>query len=338
MESSLKKAKYQVAKRLTIGLMIDNVDDDYQRTIWAGVEQAAAEADVNVACFLGGDLNPADESTYLHNNIFKLISSESLDGLIVVSTCLATYIGNEKLREYCRPFESLPMVSLGFRLEGISSILAENQLGIKSIMDHLIEDHGYTKFLFIGGPSTNSDTVERQRLFIESLKAHGIEIKPELITCANFHPHEAYRVIENTLDRKLEFEAVVSANDEMAIGALAALRDRNILVPDQVAITGFDDIMSARYLVLPLTTVRQPTFEMSKMAMEMILQKIKKQKTKDLEFFKTRVVIRRSCGCLSHEAVKASVSGIKPKKCCFEADSPRFRKAVFEEIRAINTK
>lgn len=154
-----------------------------------------------------------------------------------------------------------------------------------------------------------------------------------MITRADFRAEKAYKIIENALDRKLEFEAIVSANDEMAIAAMKALRDRNIMIPDQIAITGFDDIMSARYLVLPLTTVRQPTYEISKRAMEILLQKINKKQIKDVEYFKTRVIIRRSCGCLSAETVKAGRSGLKTTRGCFEADYDKIQTTVFQEMK-----
>ncbi|MBN1799534.1 MAG: diguanylate cyclase [Spirochaetales bacterium] len=333
MGSSGKKILHKSSNRLTVGFIIDDLDDDYQRTIWAGVERAAKEADVNVACFLGSDINPADELTYLRNNIFKLISPESLDGLIVVSTVLATHIGNEKLREFCRRFEPLPMVSLGFLLEGITTVLVENQLGFKSIMDHLIEDHGYRKFLYIGGTLTNADSAARKKIFIESLQTHGIAINQDLITRADFQSDKAYRIITDALDKKLEFEAVVSANDEMAIAAMKALRDRDIILPDQVAITGFDDITSARYLILPLTTVRQPIFEISKRALELLLKKINKKPVKQVEHFKTKVIIRRSCGCLSAQTVKAGGLDVKPSEGCWADDFQKIRTTVFQELK-----
>jgi DNA-binding LacI/PurR family transcriptional regulator/signal transduction histidine kinase/CheY-like chemotaxis protein len=318
--------------RLTIGVMIDNVDDDFQRAIWAGVEEAAKTADVNVVNFLGGDLDPADESTHLRSNIFKLISPLSLDGLVVASTVMATHIGNERLKEYCQRFEPLPMVSLGFRLEGIASVLVDNQFGLQSIMDHLINDHGYRKFLYIGGTLTNADSVERRRIFVETLAAHDIPLDPDLMTRADFRPLKAYEVVREALEKRREFEVIVCANDEMAIAAMKALQERNILVPNQVAVTGFDDIIKSRYLVVPLTTVRQPIFEISKRAAELLLSKIRKEQTQDLVFFSTELMIRRSCGCFSQEAIRAGISEKKSVDRSFEVAFASIKKAVFREM------
>ncbi len=322
--------------RLTIGLLLDNVDDDYQRIIWAGVEQTAKEADVNVVCFLSGDFKPEDKSARLHNEIFKLISPFSLNGLIVASTVLATFIGNERLSEYCKRFQPLPMVSIGFQLQGITNVQAENQLGFRSIMNHLIEDHGYRKFLYIGGPKTNQDAAERQRIFESALQAHNIMPDPALITQADFYTDAAYRIVLDALNKKREFEAVVSANDGMAIAAMKALRDRNIIIPDQVAVTGFDDIRSARHLFLPLTTVRQPTFEMSKRAAEILLQKIRGEPVPDLELFKTKVIIRRSCGCLSHETGRVAPSGKDTPKNASKPGFDSIKTSLLHELNEHN--
>lgn len=318
--------------RPTIGLMIDDLDGDYQLTIWAGVEEAAKEADVNVICFLGGEVESTYETRHLYNSIYNLISPESLDGLIVVSTVLATYIGNERLREYCKRFEPLPMVSLGFRLKGMNSIIVDNQFGLKAIMNHLIEDHGYRKFLFLAGTANNADAAERKRIFIDSLKAHHIPVNKDLIKQGEFRPGPAYKIINELLDQKYEFEAIVAANDEMAHGAMKALLDRNIILPEHAAITGFDDIKSSRFMVLPLTTVRQPTFEMSKKAMELLLKKIRKEKIPELEMFKTEVVIRCSCGCFSNEAIQAGITEEKSTENITKKDFTKIKETILKEI------
>ncbi|HEY1406912.1 MAG TPA: substrate-binding domain-containing protein, partial [Spirochaetota bacterium] len=194
--------------RRTIGLMMDDVDGEYQRTIWVGVEEAAREADVDVVCFLGGDINPAIEANRYKNAVFNLISPDHLDGLIIVSTVLATYIGNENLREYCSRYSPLPMVSLGFLLSGICSVLVDSQDGIRQIICHLIDEHKRSKFVFLSGTSNNADSVERQRLFVDTLTSRNIPINPEFIISGNFHTEQGYEIISGLLDRGCDFDAV----------------------------------------------------------------------------------------------------------------------------------
>src|SRR5512141_2356869 len=111
-----RAARTGFSARTTIGVMIDNVDEDFQRAIWSGLESAAKEAGVNVVNFLGGDLNPGDPATIRRNKVYDLMTPASVHGLIVASTVMATFVGNEALDEHCRRYRPLPIVSLGFTL------------------------------------------------------------------------------------------------------------------------------------------------------------------------------------------------------------------------------
>jgi DNA-binding LacI/PurR family transcriptional regulator/signal transduction histidine kinase len=289
--------------RPIVGVLIDNVDDDYQRAIWAGLESAAREADASVVTMVGGDLDPSDEVTRRRNAIFGLLSPASVDGLVVVSTVAATLIGIPRLEEHCRRYRPLPMVSLGFRLESMPSIVCENQLGLREVIEHLVDRHGRRRLLFLGGPPTNADAVERERIFRETLEGRGLPIDPRLVLRGDFRADRAYAALRGALAEGLAFDAVVAANDAMAIATMTALEEAGVRLPDAVSVTGFDDVLGAQRLTLPLTTVRQPTFEVSRRAMQILLGMLRGETPAPLERQPTQVVIRRSCGCFS-EAVR----------------------------------
>jgi sigma-B regulation protein RsbU (phosphoserine phosphatase) len=300
--------------RTTIGVMIDNVDEDFQRAIWAGLESAAKEAGVNVVNFLGGDLNPNDPALDKRNAIYGLVTPASVQGLVIASTVMATYLGNERLDAHCRRFRPLPMVSLGFQLGSMPSVICDSQLGLKDLIEHLIDRHGRQRFMYLGGTESNADSVERERIFHETLAARGIAADPRLVARANFRPDRAYALVRQAHDQGVPFDAVVAANDEMAIAALDALDDMGIRIPDDVSVTGFDDILSASRLSLPLTTVRQPTFELSRRAMQVLLGMLKGEQPPPAERHPTQVVIRRSCGCFSESVQRAGEGRAKPRR------------------------
>jgi DNA-binding LacI/PurR family transcriptional regulator len=305
------KTRAGFSARTTIGLLIDNVDEDFQRAIWAGVESAAKEAGVNVVNFLGGDLDPAAPAMVPRNAIFELITPASVQGLIIASAVMASYVGNERLDEHCLRYRPIPMVSLGFPLASMPSVLCDSQLGLVDLIEHLIQAHGRQRFMFLGGAPENPDSKERERLFHETLAAHGIPVDPRLICRASFRPDRAYALVRQAHDQGIPFDAVVAANDEMAIAAIDALDDVGIRIPEDVSITGFDDILSASRLSLPLTTVRQPTHELARRAVQLLLAVLKGEQPPPVERHSTQVVIRRSCGCFS-ETVRRAGEG-RPK-------------------------
>jgi PAS domain S-box-containing protein len=117
---------------------------------------------------------------------------------------------------------------------------------------------------------------------------------------------EAVRLLID--ERKVNFDAIAAANDEMALGALTALHERGLLVPDNIRVVGFDDLEEARYASPPLTTVRQPLYEQGRQAAEMLLALIEGEKTPENVTMSTELVIRQSCGC----QVQDGVTGVRP--------------------------
>jgi len=108
-------------------------------------------------------------------------------------------------------------------------------------------------------------------------------------------------------ERKANFEAVVAANDTMALGALQALQSRGIRVPGNVAIVGFDDAEESNYVSPPLTTVRQPLHEQGKRATETLLALIEGKQVPDRVILPTELIVRRSCGCFPQTVLQAAV-------------------------------
>jgi DNA-binding LacI/PurR family transcriptional regulator len=292
--------------RPVIGALIDNVDDDFQRSIWAGLEAAAKEGGASLVSLVGGNLDPGELQMVKRNRIWGLISPKSVDGVVVVSTTLATHLGAAALEEHCRHYAPLPMVSVGFPLASMTSVISEGQLGMRDLLDHLIVRHGRKRLMFIGGTPRNPDTVERERIFRETLKHHGIAIDPRLVRQGDFRPDRVYAAVRQVHGQGLDFDAVVAANDDMAIAAMDACVDAGLRIPEDVSITGFDDIPSAQRQRLPLTTVRQPTVELARRAVQLLLGILKGDPAPEEERHPTQIVIRRSCGCFSETALRAA--------------------------------
>jgi DNA-binding LacI/PurR family transcriptional regulator/signal transduction histidine kinase len=290
-------------RRPTVGVMLDSVDEDYQRAIWAGLEAVAREADVNVVNFLGGDVWTAGARR--RTSIFELMQPERLDGIIVAPCLAAKYLGTERLDEYCARFRPLPIVSFGFPLASMPSVVCEGSEGLRALVEHLHERHGRRRFLFLQGYAQNHDAVERERIFRETLAALGVEVDERLVLRADFRADMARDAVRRTLDQGLGFDAIVAANDEMAIAALECCEDAGISLPESVSVTGFDDVTAARRLALPLSTVRQPTREMAERAMRILLGMMRGERAAPVERFSTEVVLRRSCGCVSEAVLRA---------------------------------
>lgn len=215
------------------------------------------------------------------------------DGLILAGACA------------CRSFvegmaeAGLPIVLLGRKAEGfaLDSIRPDNAGGAERAVAHLAE-HGYERIGLIGGPPGQTHADDREAGYRSALLSHGLPWDPEMIVRGNYEETSGYEAMLALLALSSRPRAVFAANDQMAIGALAAARVFGLRVPEDVALVGFDDIEAARYLLPALTTVRQDIYEQGELAVQLLLSRMADPETPArTRLIPTPLVIRRSCGC-----------------------------------------
>lgn len=300
--------------RPTIGLLIESVSGfgEHQTAIWTGVADAAQERNANLICFAGGRLrySPIDRFETQRNVLYGLVTADNVDGLIVSST-LGSFAPLEEFRRFCDRYHPLPIVTIGAEIAGIPSILMDNDEGMRDLIVHLIEVHGYRRIAFIRGPEDNLDAEARYRTYKEVLTEYGFPLDLDLVAPGNFLAPSGAAAIHLLLDeRKVDFEAVIAANDNMAITALRALQARGMYVPRQVAVVGFDDTEEANALIPALTTVRQPMSKLGERASETLLALLEGEQVPGRVVLSPQLVVRQSCGCLATEVVRARAGEI----------------------------
>ncbi len=179
----------------------------------------------------------------------------------------------------------------------IDSLTIQNCRGAKEMTAHLIA-MGHKRIAIIKGSPRNYDAAERLRGYRMALREAGITIDPLLERAGDFTEAAGYSATLELLALKKRPTAIFAANDSMAIGALSALRESGIAVPDEMAVAGFDDIPLARYMDPPLSSVHVPICELGARAIEILLHGIshKNDHARRRERVETTVVIRRSTG------------------------------------------
>ncbi len=216
-----------------------------------------------------------------------------VDGLVVMARSLSD-------RDLARIARSVPVVVLaaGSAPRRLDFVGADNRGGSRQVTSHLIEQHGYRDIAFIGGPAQSPDSIERFSGFGEALRAAGLSAPDVPDAEGGFTEAGGERAMRAVLAARKRPRAVVLGNDEMAIGALAALRSMRLRVPADIAMTGFDDIASARHVRPPLTTVRQPMRDLGEQAVRVLLDRLADPGApRRSVVFPTELVVRRSCGC-----------------------------------------
>lgn len=180
-------------------------------------------------------------------------------------------------------------------LGSADSVRAENRSTAHALTSHLIE-HGRRSIGFIGDPSDSPDVGERWLGFVDAHRAAGRDAADPVVS--GFRTADGVNAANGLLSPRHRPDAVVCANDEIAMGVLEAARIAQINVPDDLAVTGWDDIPAARHLAPPLTTVRQPMLDLGRRAAELLRDRISTHRSEPRhELLPTELVIRSSCGC-----------------------------------------
>ena len=216
-----------------------------------------------------------------------------VDGLVVMSPDVDAHALVANLAD------STPVVLLNCDVagSGFDSLNIDNFGGAAAMVTHLMS-LGHDRIAFIGGGERNHDAAERLRGYRETLAGAGIGGRPEWERRGDFTESGGHRAAREILGLDPRPTAIFAANDSMAIGALSALREAGVRVPEDVVVVGFDDIPIARYMSPPLTTVHVAINELGERATRMLLQAVegKNQHVKCQETLPTTLVIRRSCG------------------------------------------
>ncbi|PHV71231.1 hypothetical protein CS063_05945 [Sporanaerobium hydrogeniformans] len=284
-----------------IGFFTTGVELEYSHMLIQTVMKVAVEYNVNLISFLGGSLNPdftLDHSKYQYqyNVAFDYAHAENLDGIILVSGVLSSFLTPTEFSHFYSKYSPLPMVSLGTYIKSLPSVYTDNKEAFKTIVSHLIKSHNRKRIAFITGPSSNRDALDRYAGYIDALTENGLNFQPELIHIGDFTPQSAIDAVEVFLDKRhLDIDAIVCANDSMALAALNELERRQIKVPQQISLTGFDNISSSMYAVPSLTSIQQPYEAFAKEAFHILFDLIHTQPANN-KLIPSQLVLRDSCG------------------------------------------
>jgi Transcriptional regulators len=168
----------------------------------------------------------------------------------------------------------LPTVLMNTRLAGADycALSVDNDGGARLMVEHLLAV-GHRRIVFVQGPPGNRDAAEREFGYREALAGHSPD-SPVIVLQGDFSENSGYRAGQEVLAMRPRPDAVFAANDMMAIGCMAALREAGIRVPEEIAIGGFDDVPMARYVTPPLTTIQVHIAELGGHAMELLGEQI----------------------------------------------------------------
>ncbi|MFW6366638.1 MAG: diguanylate cyclase [Spirochaetota bacterium] len=293
--------------RRTIGILTDWIDtnSNYHTEIMSGIRHFAAEHDLNLNALVIGQLYGSDHSEQSRNRLIDFVNTDAYDGMLVYTASIGNFSSVETFEKQISRLISIPTVSMGAKLREHTSVLLDNHTGLEDVIRHLIEDHKYTKIAFITGSMKNPDSMERKQIFINMMQRYGLPVPDSHIYEGDFLMREGRYAVRDFFDRRrLTLDAIVCANDDIAIGVWEELLRRGVSIPDDIAVTGFDNRNIRGGFDFQLTTVNQPLYEMGYISASMLNELITENKgpaSVSDRILPTYAVFRESCGCITHE-------------------------------------
>lgn len=214
------------------------------------------------------------------------------DGLILHDRMLSA-VGVASLADM------VPVVTLaGSPSPASRNVRCDNEAGMRALVRHLVADHGYRSLAYLAGHADSPDNRARQQAFEAEAEASGADLDVRSTWQGNYSAEGGARVVAEVVDGgKALPRAIVCANDQTALGVMHALGRRGIRVPEQVAVTGFDDVPVARHLHPPLTTVRQPILDLGATAFDVLYAAITGADGVRDVVLPVQLIVRESCGC-----------------------------------------
>ncbi len=288
-------------KRLNIGLLANDLGDEYCKLVCMGASRAAEEKDCNLFVYSGRFFDAPllnkriDSYAYQYNTVFTYATSAQLDALIVNIGTIDVGDSPEEIQDFLDGIDNIPVVFIGRRRHGCGSVIFDQRSSMSRVVEHLIEVHGCRRIAFVAGPVGNPDSVERLRAYIDALEKHGIKYNQNLVAHGDFTSHYTTPIAE-LLDREKNLDAICFANDLMARAGYKLMRERGIEPGVDIAVTGFDNSVLSSTMCPELTTVSADPDCLGYNAVCSALEQLSGEPPHDM-LIEARFLQRYSCGC-----------------------------------------
>ncbi len=292
VEAAIKAVRYEKSKPESaktaerarmVGVIIPDLLNPFFPLLIHGIEQVSKIHNYDLV------LCDSEDSADLERRHINTLCERGVDGIILIPTSEEATHLERLIKKQC-PFVFLDRF---VELEGANYVTSDNEEGAYQATKYLLK-LGHQQILFLSGPKNVSTEHARLKGVHRAFLEEGIDDDDEFWLIGNYHVEEAYQLVRSALQKGLEFTAIFAMNDMMAFGAKRALEEHGISIPDEMSLVGYDDILFSS--IISLTSVSQPTSEMGRNAMVLLLDLIHERITMPQHIvLRPSMVIRGSC-------------------------------------------
>ena len=259
----------------TIAILTDQYID-YPKLVIDTISSILNDRGYGTLCIAGRELSQnqaEDTARSACNAIFSLANAKQIKGLISISGSIGHSVDEATLEKFLAQF-NVPIICLNDSSFGLPSVLIDELSGMRQLMRHLLNDDTRQRVAYIRGYTNDPHSLRRENVFREVMKESGRVIDESLFIKGNYDKFETYNAVSEFLESKKTVDAMVAANDLMALSAARAISAKGLRIPQDIAVTGYDDTTEATQNSPALTTVRQPIDEIAKKCAYLLLDTI----------------------------------------------------------------
>ncbi|MET0591459.1 MAG: substrate-binding domain-containing protein, partial [Polyangiaceae bacterium] len=277
--------------------------DPNSRGVVAGIVETVRARGGSVVCF---ELDGVDA------DFDSFVGMGNVDGYVVLAGSLLRVFGSAALEAFAEKRKPMPVASVARKLPGIPSVRVDKGGGVRKAVHHLADVHARRRIAFLCESESSVAVDERWAGYRDALADKGIPFDPRYVVEAVDFQEAASAVKKLLDDRGLDVEAIVAFNDTVAFGAMTALIDRGIAVPQQISVVGSADIVESGDVIPPLTTVAQNLEEQGRRAATFVLDLLEGKAPPSDLVLQTELVVRRSCGCFPESVYRGTKGHEEP--------------------------
>ncbi|MCM1107085.1 MAG: GGDEF domain-containing protein [Blautia sp.] len=286
---------------MKIAVLIGGIAHEVQKRLLEGVVEYAREQEIDIFAFIcNGDIYRQSEYGIGEFQIYSLPDFSRFDGIVFVRDTIQSEQHAQAIAERITA-SGTPVVSIDSHTPGMPVLCVDNKKAMKGMLTHLIETHGAMDICYLSGPKQNPESSARLSGALEALEEHGISLPSERIVYGNYWIDSGEALVRTLVEEDRLPDAIVCANDNMALGVYTELARNGIRPGEDVLLTGFDHVSDAAELIPAITTVEKPQERIGYEACKMLAEGCAASRT-----FSVRYCYRGSCGCRERHKYNAS--------------------------------
>jgi len=294
-----------IGNKKIIAVCVAKIQDDATINYITALNDVVSKAGYSVIVY-NTNIMTAEDGTHSDNGfyIYSLMDFSVIDVVIILEESIFNEMVVQTIIQNVKNF-NIPVVIIGDRHEDCINIKFDQEKGFEAMVRHMIEEHHLTKLHFMAGMRNNAFSDHRLEVFKQVLGEYGLPFDDSMVSYGDFWSGPAEEATEKIVASRNLPEAIICANDKMAIAVCGVLNKHGIKIPEQVAVTGFDGILEINFSSPRITSACCEAMDIAKKTLE-VLDGLKKMGNTECFYVPARLNMAESCGCKQKRAVDAS--------------------------------